>query len=103
MRIALPIAFCFLMDGFIIATGHPLGDPFSDPDHGYHLGSLWHSEDSEGNLKHHNILDWDGEGPTPWQWMRGKTGGFAGWINPWQEGVVDIMVSTRWYQPFHVD
>jgi len=76
-----------------LAQAHPMGDPFSDPDLEYRIGSLWHSEDDFGVPNHANLLSWDGDGPTVWHWMRGKTGGLAGWLNPWQEGTINIIVS----------
>jgi hypothetical protein len=90
------VIIALVLGTLCLAQAHPVNDPFSDPDHEYGLGSLWHSEDSAGFAHHANIISWDGDGPAVWQWMRGKTGGLAGWLNPWQEGIVNIMVST-WY------
>jgi hypothetical protein len=89
------VAIALVLGALGLAQAHPVNDPFSDPDYGYHFGSLWHSEDAQGFANHASMISWDGDGPSVWQWMRGKTGGLAGWLNPWQEGIVNIIVSHR--------
>lgn len=90
----MKFAIALVLGVMAAAQARPMHDPFSDPGHDYHIGSLWHSEDMAGHANHANMLSWDGDGPSVWQYMRGKTGGLAGWLNPWQEGIVNIIVSV---------
>jgi hypothetical protein len=78
-------------------TAHPMRDRSPVSDREDTAGSLWHWDNNEGLSNHANMLSWDGDGPTVWHWMRGKTGSLAGWLNPWQEGIINIIVSGRIY------
>ena len=75
------------------AQAHPLSDPFSDPNSDYAFGSYWLSGDEGDYAQQGNMISWDGDGPSVWQWMATKNrGGWAGWLNPWQDGQVNVMV-----------
>lgn len=79
-----------------LAQAHPLTDPFSDPSHDYAFQSYWLSGDDEDVYTRGNLLSWDGDGPSVWQWLASnKQSGWAGWLNPWQNGLVNVMVRDK--------